>query len=150
MDKILIPELQKRGETVNRRNLQRIGREFYLKYGEIKLTEWLLEEISPEGRWIVDDIRYPTTADYIRAKFPNDFWIIGVKADIQIRFQRVLARGEEGKISYQNFLEMDSAPTEQQIKKVLSQADYFIENNGTVAKLYQQCDKILREILFKK
>ena len=150
VDKILIPELQKRGETVNRRNLQRIGREFYLKYGDIKLTEWLLEGISPENRWIVDDIRYPTTADYIKAKFSNNFWVIGVKADIQVRFQRVLTRGKEGKISYQDFLKMDSAPTEQQIEKVLSQADYFIKNNGTLAELYQQCDKILREILFKK
>jgi dephospho-CoA kinase len=150
VDKILIPELQRRNETITRQNLQLLGREFYLKYGDIKLTEWLLEGIDPSGKWIIDDIRYPTTANYIRLKFPNDFWIIGVRADIQIRFQRVLARGKEGKISYQDFLKMDSVPTEQQIEEVLSQADYFIENDGTLAELYQQCDKILREIFFKK
>jgi len=147
VDKILIPELRKRKKSVNRKNLQQVGREFYLKYGDIRLTELLLEGINPAGRWIIDDIRYPTTADFIKAKFPNNFWIVGVKTDVQIRFQRVLARGEEGKISYEDFLKMDSAPTEAQIEKVLSKADYVIENNQTLSELYQQCDKIVKEIL---
>lgn len=147
VDKILIPELQKQKKTVNRKNLQQIGREFYLKYGDVKLTELLLEGINPATRWIIDDIRYPTTANFIRAEFPNNFWIIGVKTDVRIRFQRVLARGKEGKISYEDFLKMDLAPTEKQIEEVLSQVDYLIENNGSLADLYQQCDKIMKEIL---
>lgn len=147
VDKILIPELRKRKKIVNRKNLQQVGREFYLKYGDIKLTELLLEGIESTARWIIDDIRYPTTANFIRIKFPNNFWIIGVKTDIQIRFQRVLARGKEGEISYEDFLKMDSAPTEKQIDEVLLQADYLIENNGTLANFYQQCDKIMKEIL---
>ena len=147
VDKILIPELRKRKKTVNRKNLQRVGREFYLKYGDIKLTELLLEGIDPAARWIIDDIRYSTTANFIRAKFPNNFWIIGVKTDIQIRFQRVLARGKEGKISYEDFLEMDSAPTEKQIEKVLSQTDYSVENNGPLSDSYRKCDRIIEEIL---
>lgn len=147
VEKILIPELRKRKMVINRKNLQQVGREFYLKYGDIKLTEWVLEGIDPTGRWIIDDIRYPTTANFIKARFPNNFWIIGVKADTQIRFQRVLARGKEGEISYEDFLEMDSAPTEIQIDKVLYQADYFLENNKTLPDLYQQCDEIMKKIL---
>jgi len=146
VDKILIPELQKRKKTVNRKNLQQVGREFYLKYGDIKLTKLLLEGIDPTTRWIIDDIRYPTTANFIRAEFSNNFWIIGVKADIQIRFQRVLARGKEGKILYEDFLKMDSAPTEKYIEDVLSQTDYLIENNEALSNLYQQCDRITKEI----
>lgn len=34
VDKILIPELRKRKKIVNRKSLQQIGREFYLKYGD--------------------------------------------------------------------------------------------------------------------
>jgi len=146
VDKILIPELQKRKKTVNRKNLQQVGREFYLKYGDIKLTKLLLEGIDPTTRWIIDDIRYPTTANFIRAEFSNNFWIIGVKADIRIRFQRVLARGKEGKILYEDFLKMDSAPTEKYIEDVLSQTDYLIENNEALSDLYQQCDRITKEI----
>jgi dephospho-CoA kinase len=150
VDKILIPELRRRKKLINRKNLQQIGREFYLRYGDIKMTEWLLEGIDPTAKWIIDDIRYPTTADFIKTKFPNNFWVIGLKADTKIRFQRVINRGEEGKISYEDFLKMDSAPTEEQIEEVLSQADYVIENNGTLAELYQQCDKIMEKILSKK
>ncbi len=150
VDKILIPELRKRKKTVNRKNLQQVGREFYLKYGDIEFTNLLLEGIDLAEKWIIDDIRYPLAVNYIRNRFLNNFWLIGIKTNTQIRFQRILARGEEGRISCQDFLKMDSAPTEQQIEKVLSQADYFIENNGPVAELYQQCDKLLREILFKK
>ena len=150
VDKILIPELRKRKKTVNRKNLQQVGREFYLKYRDIEFTELLLEGTDPTKKWIIDDIRYPLAANYIRNQFLNNFWLIGVKTDIQIRFQRILARGKEGKISYEDFLKMDSAPTEEQIEEVLSQVDYFIENNGTLAELYQQCDKVMGEILPKK
>lgn len=147
VDKILTPELRKRKKTVNRKNLQQVGREFYLKYGDIKLTELFLEGIDSTIKWIIDDIRYPTTANFIRAKFPNNFWMIGVKTNIRIRFKRVLTRGKEGRISYEDFLKMDATPTEKQIEKVLSQADYLIENNGFLVDLYQQCDKIMKEIL---
>ena len=47
VDKILIPELRKRKKTVNRKNLQQVGREFYLKYGDIQFTDLLLEGIDP-------------------------------------------------------------------------------------------------------
>jgi dephospho-CoA kinase len=146
VDKILIPELRKRKKTVNRKNLQQVGREFYLKYGDIKFTDLLLEGIDPTEKWIIDDIRYPLAANYIRNRFLNNFWLIGVKADIQIRFQRILARGKEGKISYEDFLKMDSAPTEKWIEEVLSQADYLVENNGALPDFYQQCDRIIKEI----
>lgn len=147
VDKILIPELRKRKKTINRKNLQQIGRELYLKYGDIEFTELFLEGIDLAEKLIIDDIRYPVAANYIRNRFLNNFWLIGVKTDVEIRFQRVLARGEEGEISYQDFLKMDSAPTERQIDEVLLQADYLIENNGTLGDLYQQCDKITKEIL---
>ncbi len=146
VDKILIPELRKRKKTVNRKNLQQIGRELYLKYRDIKFTELLLEGIDLVEKWIIDDIRYPVAANYIRNRFLNNFWLIGVKTDTQTRFQRVLMRGKEGKISYQDFLKMDSAPTERQIDEVLSRADYYIENNGTLSQLYQQYDKVMEEI----
>lgn len=146
VDKILIPELLKRKKTVNRKNLQQIGRELYLKYGDIKLTEWLFQGIDPSKKWIIDDIRYPSTADYIRSKFQNDFWMIGMKTNTKIRFQRVLIRGEEGNLSYEDFLKMDSALTEKQIEEVLLQAGYLIENNEALPYLYQQCDRIMKKI----
>ena len=147
VDKILIPELRKRKKPINRKNLQQIGRELYLKYGDIEFTELLLEGIDLAEKLIIDDIRYPVAANYIRNRFLNNFWLIGVKTDVEIRFRRVLARGEEGEISYQDFLKMDSAPTERQIDEVLLQADYLIENNGILCDLYRQCDKITKEIL---
>lgn len=146
VDKILIPELRKRRKIVNRQNLQLVGREFYLKYGDIEFTDLLLEGIDPVKKWIIDDIRYPAAANYIRNRFLNNFWLIGVKTDVEIRFQRVLMRGKEGKISYDDFLKMDTAPTEKQIEEVLSQAGYLIENNEALPDLYQQCGRIMKEI----
>lgn len=146
VDKILIPELQKRKKPINRKNLQQLGRELYLKYGDIKFTELLLEGVDLAKKWIIDDIRYSLAANYIRNRFLNNFCLIGVKTNVQIRFERVLSRGEEGDISYQDFLKMDSASTERQIEEVLSQADYWVENDGVISDLYQQCDKIMEEI----
>lgn len=147
VDRILAPRLKEQGKIVNRKNLQEIGTQLFLEYGDIVLTEWLLDDLDKTKKWMIDDIRYLTTAHYIKDRFENDFILIGVQSEKQIRFQRVLAREKEKVNSFAEFEEMDCALTERGIDDVLLQADYIIYNNESLQNLHDACDKVISKIL---
>jgi len=91
VDRLLAPRLRAQNRTVNRQNLQEIGRELYLKYGDIVLTQWLLEDIDPTQEWLIDDIRYPSTAKYIKERFTDRFVLMAVCTEQDVRYERVVA-----------------------------------------------------------
>lgn len=146
VDKILRPRLQQQGLDVNRVTLQQLGTQLYQLHGDVVLTQWLLDGLDPVQHWIVDDIRYPTTAQYLRARFPDTFQLVGMTTAIEHRFARVLARGREGQIAYERFLELDTGETERQIDQVLQMADYRVANDLGLPALYNTVDDVTHKV----
>lgn len=81
-------------------------------------------------------------------------YIIGIDADVDLRFSRVIARkeGEKDNVTYEQFLQ-DSAREDEgktgtgpNINAVLKMADYTIVNNISLANLHEQVDVILTKI----
>lgn len=147
VDRILAPRLKSQGKEVNRQNLQELGGELYLKYGDIVLTQWLLDGIDDTKKWLIDDIRYPTTANYIKESFGDLFVLVGVRAAQSIRYDRVVKRAREKVESFEQFVEIDDALTEQSIDQVIAQTDYTIDNAGTLQSLYASCDSVMARVL---
>lgn len=147
VDRILAPRLKEQGKMVNRQNLQALGAELYLQYGDVVLTQWLLDGVDFTQKWLIDDIRYPSTAKYIKDQFGYEFALIGVRASQAVRYERVIKRAREKIDSFERFIEMDNALTEQSIDQVIAYADYVIDNNGILKDLYDACDTIMAEIL---
>lgn len=147
VDKILAPRLIAQGKEINRHNLQDLGSELYLKHGDILLTQWLLEGLDPAQRWLIDDIRYPSTATYIREEFASAFVLVGVSSSQSIRYERVVRRARETVGSFEEFVKMDNALTEQRIEQVMDCTDYIIDNSGNLQDLYLACKHIMLEIL---
>jgi dephospho-CoA kinase len=74
---------------------------------------------------------------------------IYITAPIQIRFERYGNRGskvDDGAMNFQQFQELENGPSELEIPKLGAQADYKIENTGTLEELYGKVDEILRKI----
>lgn len=149
VERILAPRLVAQGKLVNRQNLQEIGSKLYLEHGDIVLTQWLLQGIDFSQKWLIDDVRYPSTAQYIKSCFHGQFMLVGVRSDQHMRYERVVKRAKEKIDSFEGFLVMDTALTEKQIDEVMNCADRIIDNMGTENDLYASCDLIVREILNK-
>ena len=78
--------------------------------------------------------------------------MVYVTADPQIRFGRLRARSQragEKDMSKEDFLRQENALTESFIEELGKQADFPIDNNGTLEDLKRQvndlCEKYVRE-----
>lgn len=93
---------------------------------------------------IVDGIRYKEELEAFRAL--PDFKLVAVIADEEIRYKRMLLRGEkagETKTTRKDFTNMHKRPTEIYIDALMQTADVTIANNGSSEELYKQIEGLV-------
>jgi dephospho-CoA kinase len=139
------------GLPATRENLQKITEKYYAQFGRTYFIEETIRRIqhAKHDKILITGIRAPTDITTLRNHFHEDFILISVTANKKNRFQRLLTRGEpRDPKAWQEFLKQDREEEKIfQIAKSCKLADYSIENNGTVEKLFQKVDKIITERL---
>ncbi len=141
---ILREECQKVGQETNRDNLIAMGNKLRTKFGPNILARKILEKIknNHEENSLVVSIRNP--AEVMALKKEPSFKLISVVAPLEIRYQRISGRGRpEDKVSLEKFKEqeereMAGSETEQQLRKVMTLADFTVSNGGTVKELEEK------------
>jgi dCMP deaminase len=150
--KFLIKELQKRNLPSNRDTMRQLANELREKYGASYIIEKLyLEAIKSNKNSIIESIRTVGEVEALRNK--DNFFLIAIDADPKIRYSRIKQRGSEtDDVDYNTFIAQENEemknndPNKQNISKCIELADYYIENNGTFQQLYDQIDRVLKEI----
>lgn len=87
---------------------------------------------------VVDGMRWMADLEMIKSLNGK---IVYITADPKIRYERTKARGEkagENQTTFEEFMKQESAPTEIDIPKIAAQADFKIDNNGSVEELKQR------------
>ncbi len=135
---------QERGISPDREYLINLGRELAINHGDDYLARYLVENASEETLVIVG-MRQLGQIKYLREN--THFMLIGVDADPQIRFQRLLERGKFwDPLEWEEFQRIesmeDTSDNAQKIGKCLELADYTFENNGTFDNLKSQIQVI--------
>jgi len=141
--------LDEKDVSPTRANLSSLADELNEKYkgGVLHLSH---ERAQKEGveDYILESIHRVSEAEYIR---DIGGLVLGVDADAEIRYERALSRreGEKDNVTFEQFFN-DIAREEEgkgkgtpNIVAVLKDADYVIENNGTLEELHQQVDDFL-------
>lgn len=151
---ILRNELKRLGKEVNRDNLIALGNELREKEGATVLAKMTARKIKNMPQAVVDSIRNPFEADELR-KSLKDFKLIGVTADIKVRFERAKKRGREGenKLTFEEFQakeakENSSDEKAQQLNRTFEIAEIKLDNSAGVKELYAQIDKLLAELKY--
>ncbi len=125
---------------------------FKERFGEDVLHQGVRRYVEQhDGIMCVNGMRMMKDLDFIRS-FKNNY-IIYVTADQELRWQRVVGRGEKSddKQSLEDFKKFEStAETEKNIPAIGAQADFTIKNDGTMDELLWQVDDAMKEILKKK
>lgn len=123
-------------------------KELTKQYGEDIISRAMLKSMREFEDDIVvfNGIRLPSDLEYLKKE--NGI-LIYVTADSKIRWERVMKRGEKADdtASYEKFMAMGTDKTEKDIPGIGVQADYRIENNGTLEELKEQTDRVMGEIL---
>lgn len=141
--------LQRLSLEINRLNLSRLSSILRENFSEDLFAKVIANDVnnSPAKLIIVDGIRRQADIKYLR-DIPN-FYLVGINADPEIRYKRLIKRkeniGDENK-TYKQFIADHQLETELSIPVIMAQANYQINNDLSLENLYQQLDKIILSI----
>jgi dCMP deaminase len=151
----LIDEMKLRGMPINRDSMVIMANYLREKNSPSYIAEKIYERASQKGGdFIIESLRSVGEVEALRKK--NDFYLFGVDADIEKRYERAMARGNEtDHVSFEKFVsdeerELENLdPTKQNLKGCIERADFRFENNGTVEEFHGELEKALSLIRSK-
>jgi len=141
--------LDRIGEEQNRENMQDLSTVLRERFGQDLLAKIIVEDVKKDNQEVVlvDGVRRIADIKYLKEL--DGFYLINVKADEKIRYERIKSRkenpGDENK-TLEDFRKDAQAETEVSIREVAEQANYTIENNASLKEYYQQIEKIIKEV----
>jgi dephospho-CoA kinase len=147
-----VDEINRRGLEVSRPNMRIVANELRKKNGNDFLVTAYMTRLKEEGveNAIIESIRATAEAETLKA---HGGVLIAVDADQKLRYERIRARASESdEVSFEDFiaheaLEMnDPDPNGMQKAAVMKMADYTIMNNGSLAELHAETEKVLSKI----
>ena len=157
LSSIVHEELEKKGGAkFTRQTLQDVGDKLRREYGDDVLAQRIIEAINEQkkDRIVIEGIRNPGEIEFLKKN--SNFILIGVKANRELRFKRVLSRGKEwDPKNYQDFLKVDrrdlgvgQQKSGQQVGKCLAYCDYVLTNNKDVGDFEKKVEKLFIHKLF--
>jgi dephospho-CoA kinase len=131
---------------INRKNMQKVSLVLREGFGQNLLAKVITEDVKNDKNKIiiVDGVRRPADIEYL-TKLP-EFKLIYITADIKIRHERIVQRGEnedDKNKTFKQFEKDHEAETELLIPEIGKTAEIKIDNNGNYEELCAQIDKII-------
>lgn len=142
---ILRELVKKQGLDLNLENLTEAGN----KVGT-KLVEIALSRINKDRNTVVSSIRQ--VAEIETYKKEKNFFMLFVEADARVRFERLKSRGRVGDSeTFEQFIDVEYRQSDGKsgginLEGCKKQADFVIENNGTIDELYDQIEQVYEAI----
>jgi len=132
----------------SRENIQTLSTILRKNFSEDILAKAMLHDAEGDAHDIViiDGVRRLADIVYLR-ELPH-FKLVYVEADMEIRYERIVKRGEnsdDAKKTFEEFKKDHEDESEDQIRELKNYADYVINNDGTYEELHMQVDKIIDE-----
>ena len=130
-----------------RDNLVKISMVMRENFGQDILAKIMAEDIreAKDKLIVVDGVRRPDDIKYL--KDIEGFQLIGIDADIKIRYERITQKSEnkdDQSKTWEEFLEDHKAETEIYIPELLKQANTVIDNGGSLEELQKQLDNLIK------
>jgi len=144
--------LEERGLLSDRPHLSALADELLQTYqGGVLEASYKKAQAEGAKNYILESIHRLSELEFMRS---IGAIIIGVDAETNVRYERSVRRqeGEKDNVTYDEFLshiereENGKGEGTPNIRAVLEQADFVLNNNGTLAELHQQIDEILQKI----
>ncbi len=155
LSSILHDELKRRKiKEFTRETLQNVGDELRKRYGNDILARRAIKRLLHEGEKhvVIEGIRNTGEVEFLK-KNPN-FVLIGVKANRELRFKRLLKRAKPwDPKNWTDFVRVDRRDlgigqdkSGQQVGKCLAYCDYVLTNNKDTADFQRKVDNLMKKI----
>jgi len=154
LSSVVHKEIEKKGiKKYTRQMLQDMGDELRHEFGNEVLADRIIKAINGQkkGNVVVEGIRNPGEIELF--KKDKNFILIGIKANHEHRFKRLLSRGKKwDPKTYEEFIKIDrrdvgigQISSGQQVGKCLAYCDYILTNNGKIEDLQKKVEKLLKK-----
>lgn len=133
----------------NRDHLQTLSTIVREYFGQDVMARVIAHDIeaAEESLIVVDGVRRPADVIYLR-RLPG-FKLIAVEASPEVRFKRLVSRGEntdDAAKTWAEFQQEEQAESEAMIPALMAEADSTINNNGDMTSLERQLENLHRKI----
>ena len=130
-----------------RDNLRYLGNSVRDEFGPDYLPKRVLQRAKTD-RVLISSIRQPAEIEFLKKQ--KDFFLIGVDAPIELRFERLKKRNRPGdpgtleELKEKEEKEMQSKGKNcQKLHQCMQMADRTIVNDGNYQELYKEVDRVL-------
>jgi len=137
---------------LNRDNYVKISEGMREKFGEDILAKTMSEDVKNDQHKIISISNVRRLADIKYLSAIPGFVLVNIDADITIRYERLLKRGEksdDANKTFEQFVADHQRSTEISILEVMKYGTEKIDNNGTLKELYAQLDKLIEKYASK-
>ena len=133
----------------SRENMQSLSQSLRETFGQDVLARAIAEDIkkSSASLIVVDGVRRPMDLAFLR-QIPG-FTLVAIDADLKIRHQRIVARGEnvdDAAKTFEQFKIDHAAEAELLIPDLMKEARQTIDNNGSAEQLQAQLDRLITKL----
>ncbi len=105
-------------------------------------------EKMPQGNILIDGSRSLAEINHFKSALGNDLKIIGINAPIQMRFERLTARGRDDDPSaYEEFQTRDNRELSWGLGEALENAEIIMTNDGTLEEFRDKCQSMIKDIM---
>ncbi|NCA93660.1 MAG: hypothetical protein EOM84_00615 [Sphingobacteriia bacterium] len=131
----------------SRENLQKISTLLRDNFDDNILSKVIFEDVKKDINplVVIDGVRRMADVEFFQ-KIP-EFKLVYIETDLKKRYERITERNEnvddEGK-TLDDFRRDHKKEAELQIKYLRDEADFVIDNNGTLEDLYRQIDDLMK------
>ena len=155
LSSILHEELKNRNiKEFTRETLQNVGDDLRRSYGNDVLARRAIEKLLHQGEKhvVIEGIRNTGEVEFLK-KNPN-FVLIGVKANRELRFERLLKRSKPwDPKNWADFVRVDRRDlgirqdkSGQQVGECLAYCDYVLTNNNDTADFQRKVNNLMKKI----
>ncbi len=133
---------------INRQNLQTISLVLRQNFGDNLLAKAIANDAKNANSQliVIDGIRRLTDLEYL--KLLPEFKLAYITASPEIRYQRLIKRSEntdDKNKTYLQFLKDHQAETELAIPQIGLQAEYLLDNSGSIEALEKNIDLLIEK-----
>jgi dCMP deaminase len=148
---VIREELQREGVEETRERMIDAGRALRAAHGAAVLADRLRTRLLPDRHYVIDSIRHPAEVEALR-RASGRFRLLWIDAEPALRFERLRGRARSGDPDTLERLlalegrERGSADgAAQQLDAVAALADAQLRNDGPLAALHAQLQRLLEE-----
>jgi dephospho-CoA kinase len=150
MSDIIAKELKKKNIEITRENLQNLSTEYKKKFGRGIWASASVDYAKEQGwhRLVISGIRDSEEVKVLHMLLKKDFLLVYIKADKEIRFERLLER--RGPKDPKTIKELEAQEAHEKelydlYDKFDKTSDVVTTNNGTIVELFAKADILLKE-----